>query len=436
MSLRFLMLFCCVVLTTAEAQTIAITGARVHTVAEAGTIDDATILITDGRITAVGSNVAVPTDAQRIDAAGQRVTPGLFTPIGQIGLVEVSAVAGTVDYIQRGDAFSASFDIADAYNPRSTLIPVNRIEGITHAAIAPGAAEPDELGQTSSVISGLGAVVHLGETDPVVQRAAMLVVSLGESGSAVAGGSRAAALLTFRTALEDALDYAGHKAEFQSRDRRDYSVSMADLEALQPVIEGTTPVLAHVDRASDIRHALALAGEFRLRLIIAGGAEAWMVADELAAANVGVIIAATGNLPDNFDSLNARLDAAAMLEEAGVAVAFGGDRNASDHNARNITQVAGIAVANGMTWESALRAITLTPAELYGVADRIGSIEAGKAANLVIWNDDPFELQSYPEAVYINGQAVPMQSRQTLLRDRYLDSSDAMPPVYRRQSRR
>lgn len=432
MNLRYLILLCCAVLVTAEAQTIAITGARVHTVAEAGTIDDATILIMDGRITAVGRNIEVPSGAQRVDADGQRVTPGLFTPIGQIGLTEVSAVGGTVDYIQRGDAFSASFDIADAYNPRSTLIPVNRIEGITHAAIAPGAGWPDEMGQTSRVMSGLGAIVHLGDADPVVQRAAMLVVSLGESGGAVAGGSRAAALLTFRTALEDALDYAGHRDEYQSRDRRDYSVSMADLEALQDIIEGTTPVLAHVDRASDIRHVLALADEFNLRLIIAGGAEAWMVADELAAANVGVIIAATGNLPDNFDSLNARLDAAALLEEAGVAVAFGGDRNASDHNARNITQVAGIAVANGMTWESALRAITLTPAELYGVADRIGSIEAGKDADLVIWNDDPFELRSYPEAVYIKGQAVPMQSRQTLLRDRYLNSTDNLPPAFRR----
>lgn len=432
MSLRYLILACGMVLATAEAQTIAITDARVHTVAAAGTIDGATILISDGRITAVGRDVSVPSDARRIDAEGQRITPGLFTPIGQIGLSEVGAVAGTVDYIQRGDAFSASFDIADAYNPRSTLIPVNRIEGITHAAIAPGAAQPDEMGQTSRVMSGLGAIVHLGDTDPLVRRAAMLVVSLGESGSAVAGGSRAAALLTFRSALEDALDYAGHRDEYQSRDRRDYSVSMADLEALQDVIEGTTPVLAHVDRASDIRRVLALADEFNLNLIIAGGAEAWMVADELAAADVGVIIAATANLPDNFDSLNARLDAAAILEAAGVAVAFGGDRNGSNHNARNITQVAGIAVANGMTWERALRAITLTPAELYGVANRTGSIEAGKDADLVIWNDDPFELQSYPHAVYIKGQAIPMQSRQTLLRDRYLNGKDDVPPAFRR----
>jgi len=432
MTLRILILLCCAMLATAEAQTIAITGARVHTVAEAGTIDDATILVMDGRIAAVGRNVAVPADARRIDAEGQVVTPGLFTPIGQIGLTEVSAVAGTVDYIQRGDAFSASFDIADAYNPRSTLIPVNRIEGITHAAIAPAASAPNELGLTSRVMSGLGAVVLLGDVDPVVRPAAMLVVSLGESGGAVAGGSRAAALLTFRAALEDALDYAGHRDEYQSRDRRDYSVSMADLEALQDVIEGTTPVLVHVDRASDIRQVLSLADEFKLDLIIAGGAEAWMVADELAAADVGVIIAATGNLPDNFDSLNARLDAAAILEAAGVTVAFGGDRNSSNHNARNITQVAGIAVANGMTWESALRAITLTPAELYGVADQTGSIEAGKDADLVIWNDDPLELQSYPHAVYIKGQAIPMQSRQTLLRDRYLNGNANVPPAFRR----
>jgi len=415
-----------------HAQTIAITGAEIHTVDAAGTIKNATIVIEDGRIAALGQGVAIPADARRIDGAGKIITPALFTPLGQIGLTEVSAVRGTVDYVQRGDEYTAGFDIADAYNPNSTLVAVNRMEGIAHAAIAPDASSPDpEQGLKSNVLSGQGAIVQLGERGRAVEkRAAMMVVHLGEGGASVAGGSRAAALLELRSALDDALDYAAHKAEFARGERRSYSVSMADLDALQSVIDGTTPLLAHVDRASDIRTLLGIAGDYDLKLIIAGGAEAWMVADEIAARGVPVILSAINNLPGSFDQLNARLDAGALLEAAGVTVALGGDRSVQNHNARNITQAAGIAVANGMTWESALRAITLVPAQLYGIEERTGSLATGKDADLVIWSADPLELTSYPDAVYIKGEAVPMQSRQTLLRDRYLQDSD-LPPAYR-----
>lgn len=415
-----------------HAETIAITGAEVHTVADAGTLENATILVEDGRIAAVGRDVDVPADARRVDAGGKVVTPGLFSPLGQLGLTEVNAVEGTVDYVQRGDDYSAGFDVAAAYNPDSTLIAVNRIEGITRAAILPGAAAPEpELGRTSHVLSGLGAIVQLGDSRPAVaKRAAVLVVNFGEGGAAVAGGSRAAAWLELRSALDDALDYAGHREEFERGERREYSVSRADLEALQSVIEGTTPVLAYADRQSDIRQLLELENEYGLQLIIAGGAEAWMLADEIAAADASVILNAVDNLPSDFDQLNARLDAAALLDAAGVRVAFGG--SAQNHNARNISQAAGIAVANGMTWESALRAVTRAPAEMYGVAESVGSIEAGKDADFVIWPGDPLQLRNFPEAVYIKGEAVPMQSRQTLLRDRYLDPDAERPPAFRR----
>lgn len=439
MSARTLLLVVCALpvalpVMAAYADTLAITGARVHTVSDAGTIENATILVEDGRIAAIGTDIAIPSGARRLEAAGKIITPGLFTPLGQIGLTEVNAVAGTVDFVQRGDHYTAGFDVADAYNPRSTLVAVNRMEGITRAAIAPAAAEPDMPGGPfSRVLSGLGAIVQLGDQDPaLVKRRAMLVAYLGEDGAVVAGGSRAAALLELQSALDDARDYAQNKAGFERGARRNYSVSFADLGALQPVIDGTIPVLAHVDRASDIRILLRIAKEYELRLIIAGGAEAWMVADEIADAGVGVILSSINNLPSTFDQLNARLDAGALLAEAGVRVALGGDRSIQDHNARNITQAAGIAVANGMTWEDALEAITLAPAVIYGMADRIGSIETGKDADLVLWSEDPLELRSYPDAVFIEGRAVPMQSRQTLLRDRYLDSDDPRPPAFRR----
>jgi imidazolonepropionase-like amidohydrolase len=201
--------------------------------------------------------------------------------------------------------------------------------------------------------------------------------------------------------------------------------------ALQALLDGTTPLLVRAHRARDISTALDLAAEYELDLIVLGGAEAWMVADDLAAADAGVILDSLANLPSTFDQLNARLDAASLLSEAGVRFAIGGDGASQNHNARNITQAAGIAVANGLAWDQALRALTLSTAEMFGVADRIGSLEAGKRANLVIWNDDPLELTSYPEQVYIGGEAVPMESRQTLLRDRYLKTEVDRPPAFR-----
>jgi imidazolonepropionase-like amidohydrolase len=415
-----------------QAQTIAITGATAHTAGPAAKIENATIVITDGNIVAIGADIALPAGAREIDATGKIITPGLITPYGQIGLVEVSAVEGTVDYVQRGDQFSASFDPADAYNPRSTLIASNRVEGITHAVIAPQAQEPDDLGNQSRVLSGLASVVQLSDDDFIVERGAAFVANLGETGSGVAAGSRAAALMVLRTALDDARDYGRNVPAYEQGNRRQYSLSRNDLEALQDLLDGSKPLLVHAHRASDISAAMRLAEEYEFRLIIIGGAEAWIVANELAANDVSVVLDSLANLPDNFEQLNARLDAASILAQASVRFAIGGDGASQNHNARNITQAAGIAVSNGLSWDDALEAITLAPAEMYGVADRIGSLEAGKRADLVIWDDDPLELQSYPDQVFIGGAAVRMESRQTLLRDRYLNrKSDGRPPAFR-----
>jgi imidazolonepropionase-like amidohydrolase len=385
----------------AAAGTTAITGGKVHTVGPQGTIENATILIVDGRIAAIGDDVEVPAGAETIDAAGKIITPGLFSPFGQLGLVEVGLSAGPSDYAQRGSQFTAGFDVADAYNPRSSLIAINRIEGVTRAVVAPMPGYP----------------------------AAAMVVTLGEYGAALSGGTRTAAWLTLRNALDEALDYREHKGDFERGMRRDYVHSMNDLEALQGVVNGNTPMIVGVDRASDIEVLIELVNEYGVTAIISGGSEAWMLASELATAGIAVIAGPSANLPGNFDRINARLGSASILINAGVKVAIA-DADARTHNARNLTQSAGNAVALGLDWDAALRAITLSPAEIYGMAATTGSIEPGKAADIVIWPADPLELTNYPEQVFINGEAMPMVSRQTLLRDRYLQTD--MPPAYRK----
>ena len=206
---------------------------------------------------------------------------------------------------------------------------------------------------------------------------------------------------------------------------------MADLDALQGVLSGDIPLLVNVNRASDIATLVKLIADYGIRAIINGGAEAWMHAGELAAADIPVILAPTANLPTNFDRINVNLESPAILAAAGVKIMFA-DGQSHTHNARNITQSAGNATVSGLSWEQALRAITLTPAEVHGVADRVGSIEVGKEADVVIWPGDPLELRNYPEQVFIKGQAVPMVSRQTLLRDRYSDVASETPPAYRK----
>jgi len=413
--------------TSAVAQTTAITGATVYTMGPQGTVENATVVIEDGRFVSVEAGGAVPDGAETIDASGKIVTPGLFTPIGSLGLVEVGFSAGPLDALQRGEEFTASFDIADAYNPRSTLIAVSRIEGVTRAIITPSPGYPDESGSYGSVLAGLAAMVNLGGgDDSLEQRAVAMMVSLGQSGSGLAGGSRAGAILALRSALDEASRYGDNPGE-----REDYKLSLSDLDALQGVLSGDVPLFVSVNRASDISVLIDLVADYGIRAIIVGGSEAWMVADELATAGIPVVLAPQDILPGNFDRINARRESAVMLADAGVTIAFA-DGQSQTHNARNITQSAGNAVAFGLSSDAALHAITLAPAQIFGVADRVGSIEVGKEADAVIWPADPLQLTSYPEQVFIKGNAVEMSSRQTLLRDRYLQTESDKPPAYRK----
>lgn len=426
---RLMTILACVAMTVpAFAETTAIVGGKVHTVGSQGTIENATIIIQDGLITAVGSGFGIPEGATVIDASGKIITPGLFSPTGRLGLVEVGLSAGPLDSSQIGTQFTAGFDVADAYNSRSPSIAVQRIEGVTRAAIIPSPGANDT--GIGHVLSGLAAIVNLGDSDTLDKRGAAMVVTLGEGGSYYASGSRTNAWLVLRNALEEAADYRDHKGDFERGMRRDYQHSIADLEALQGVIEGDIPLLANIERASDIEVLIELTESLGIAAIISGGTEAWMLADELANAEISVIMDVTNNLPGNFDRLNARRGAANILAAAGVQFAIT-DGQSESHNARNITQSAGNAVADGLAWDVALHAITLAPAKIYGVDNAVGSIETGKVADIVIWPADPFELTTYADQVLINGTRIPMESRQTMLRDRYLQLDSDRPPVYR-----
>ncbi|MFK7888219.1 MAG: amidohydrolase family protein [Gammaproteobacteria bacterium] len=412
--------------TLAQAEDFAITNARVHTLGAAGTLDSATVLIRDGRIVAVEAELAAPDGVTVIDAAGRVVTPGIFDVLSSLGAVEVSAVDGTDDTSVTA-SYGAGFDIADAINPRSSVIDVNRIEGVTRALVVPSAP----YGQTGSVLAGQGAAIALGNSadDVLVARGAAVVAYLGEFGSALAGGSRAAAVQSLREALEDADDYNRHRDEYDEGDRRAYSVSRLDLQALLPVVSGRTPLLVYADRVSDLRVIIDLKSELSLNIIVAGGAEAWMVADELAAADVPVIVDPFENLPGSFDSLNASLENAARLQKAGVLIAFA---QGDSHNPRNLTQAAGNAVANGLEWEAALAAITLNPAKMLGLDEGCCYLQAGVDADLVLWDGDPLEVTTFADEVFVRGERIDMQSRQTLLRDRYRTLDAPLPPAYPR----
>ncbi len=403
------------------AQTIAITGGTVYPVS-GPKIDNATVLIRDGRIVAVGTNVAVPAGATRIDASGKWVTPGLIDGAGQMGLREIGAVQGTSEYTQRGTDVAASFNVSEGINPASTLIAVNRMEGVTTTLAVPGSLGVPPSG---GLIWGQAALIDLdGATIEAMQvkSPAAMVANLSESSKDAGGGSRAAVAQRLRRVLNDAREYATRRADYRRRQIQDLSASAGDLQALQPLLRGELPLLVVANRRSDIETALRIAKEYKLRLILAGAAEGWMIPNVIAAAGVPVLVEPMDNIP-TYDALGIRYENAGLLAKAGVKVAL---METQTENSRNLRQEAGNAVAYGMTWEQALRAVTLSPAEAFGVGGQYGSLEVGKVANVVVWTGDPFEFSTGVEHVFIRGKEIPLRSRQTELMERY----KTLPPKY------
>jgi imidazolonepropionase-like amidohydrolase len=397
-----------------NAQTIAIEGGTVHTMAGAP-IQNGTVLIRDGRIVAVGQNVAVPAGARRIDARGGIVTPGLFESGTNLGLVEVEAVQEAADFrIQQQNQIAAAFNVADGLNPNSMLIPITRVAGVTTAVSRP----------SGGLISGQAVVIDLLGRDMdamLVRNPVGMFANMGESAQTAGRGARGGTSLRIREVLEDARAYARNRANFDRGATREFAASRLDLEALQPVLQGRLPLVLEAHRASDIQTALRIAREYNLRLIVYGGTEAWMVADDLARARVPVIVKVLNNLPRSFEALGATYENAARLRRAGVQVAI---TTGESFKSFNLRQEAGNAVAYGLPYEEALRAITLAPAQIWGLEREYGSLAPGKVANVVVWGGDPLELLTPVRHVFIRGQQIPLVSRETELRDRYLEIND------------
>ncbi len=400
---------------SAGAQTVAITGGKVFPVSGAPS-PNGTVLIKDGKIVAVGAaaDVKVPSEAQRIDATGKWVTPGLFNAGTQLGLFEIGFSGPPGDVSASGkDGIAASYQAANSLNPASVYIAPARKEGVTTVGTWP----------QGGMIAGQGVVWDMvsGSTpEMIVRQSAGVFAQIDYAGGGTSARGEMLGLL--RDLFDDTRAYAQRKNDYERAQTRPFLARRSDLEALIPVVEGRQLLVVNADKASHIQDALKLAADYKLRIAIAGGGEAWEVADELAAAKVPVLTGAMNNIPGSFYTLGARQENAGLLRKAGVSVVLIGNAGGGDEemfNVRNIKYEAGNAVAYGMSWDDALRAITLTPAEVFGVSDRIGSLQAGREGNVVVWSGDPFEFGTRVEHVLVRGKEYTDTTRQDLLVQRY-----------------
>ena len=392
----------------AQAQEVLIRNATVHTVGPRGTLQNADVLVRGGRIAAVGTGLAAPAGTPVVDANERPLTPALFGGITDIGIEEVSGESSTVDHtLKIGEqALRPEFDVTLAYNPASILVPVTRLEGIGFTALGAHTG--------GGFIAGQGGVVRLdGSADPIGPRA--LYVRLGSAAAELTGQSRAAQWMLLQQIVDEARGRV-------PADSPHALLTPAGRRTVAGYLAGRGRIVVDVERASDIRQLLRWAAREKVQIAIAGGSEAWKLAPELARAKVPVFVDALGNLPASFDQLGATLENAARLQRAGVAVSFAQSGDAS-HNARKVRQLAGNAVAHGLPWADGLAGLTRVPAQALGVDAHLGSIEPGKLADLVLWEGDPLDVAHYADQVWLGGRAMPMRSRQTELRDRYLRRS-------------
>jgi imidazolonepropionase-like amidohydrolase len=414
--------------------TYALTHAKIFTLAGAP-IEDGTLVIRDGKIAAVGANVEVPAGALVIDAKGLQIYPGLFDPITQMGLSEISAVNSTVDSTETG-AYNPDVVAATAVSPSSEHIPVTRAAGITEVLAVPDSGGFDNRG-SRGVIGGQASAIHLSGwtiNDMLIKKSVAMVISwpvIETRTFDFATFSRKEKPFTEAkqdyekqvNELTDYLEGARHYAQAMGHGGPSDFQRDLRLEALAPVVRGQLPVLVFANRARDIRNAVEFCDKQKLKMILAGGEEAYKVKDLLRSKGIPVILRPTLSLPiDEDDAYDRLLSQPAELAAAGVRFAFGSFDNSF---ARRLGQQAANAVAYGLPYDEALKAVTVYPAEIFGVADQVGTLETGKIANIIVTNGDPLELSTEVKFLFIKGQRTSLDNRHQRLYEKYFNRPKA-----------
>lgn len=390
------------------AERLLMKNATLMTMGAEGTLEGADLLIEDGEIRAMGIDLQATADTV-IDVAGATVTPTLFAGATAIGLVEVNAVKESVDSSVSNSPLGKvhiEFDVRDAYSPHSSLVGITRVEGYGYSLLMANGAEYS--------VSGIGSLVELdGRFDSFSGNDTLFIDVDGYSSGKV-GGSRAAHWMLLEGMMSD-LDRRPDSQEYLTQAGR------KQLKELRS--EGVFVFAAN--RAADIKQVINFTEKHRLSSVVIGAREAWMLASQLADSGIAVMVNGLDNLPADFDSLGSRLDNAAILNDTGVTVMF---TSGGTHNARKVRQGAGTAVAYGMNYMSALRAMTVVPSQIFGGRDR--AIKVGNSTDLVVWSGDPLEITSHATAVIMAGQVTSMETRQSKLLERYLPEKPSLGRAY------
>lgn len=393
---------------SAFAESVLVTNANLMSMGPLGTQHGVSVLIEDDVIADIGTNITTAADTV-IDANGAIVTPALFAGATATGLVEVNAVRESADGSMsdtKDNTVQIGFDVRDAYSPLSSVVGVTRVEGFGYSLLMASG------GQYS--VAGRGSLVDFDGGFESFNGSDVLFIDVGGYAADKVGGSRAAHWML--------LD--GIMADLKRRSSEREYLSQSGKEHLKELTKNGVFVFS-ANRAADIRKVISFSNEYRLNSVITGGREAWLLADELAAADIPVMVNGLDNLPSNFDALGSRLDNAALLHDAGVQVLF---TSGETHNARKVRQGAGTAVAHGMPHEAAVEAMTTAPSRVFG--GRVRALEVGNRADMVIWSGDPLEVTSYATSVILKGEVTSMATRQSKLLERYLPEDAGLGRAY------
>lgn len=412
----------------AQEKPVALKGGKLLTITH-GVIENGVVVMQGGKITAIGASgsVNVPSDAQVVDVSGMTVYPGLIDSETQLGLTEISAENATNDLVETSDEIMPHMHTADAFHAESALIPVARLNGITNAVVAPEGL--DTLpGQDSFIqLAGASATEML-----LIRDNAMPLNFTGDERRNKGGfdkrkfpSTRMGLTAQLRQAFLDAEDYKskladyGRKKSDAIRDKKpEPSAPKRDLklEALIPYLEGKKTIVLAAQSPSDLQTAVSLANEFKLKFVLNHISHSQPVLDYVAGLKVPVIVGPIYEAPKEDERYDAVYSLPAQLYKRGVKIVFA---SYSAHGVRNLPDAAGYATAFGLPYDEALKAITINAAEIWGVADQLGSLDTGKTANVVVANGDPLDVKTDVKQVYIQGRTVPMTDRQTRLRDEY-----------------